>query len=281
MSYSTIKLYGSTKANPWKLIPSKLFKIESIADYLATFTPTEITKHQYVKQGLEIEVKLDLPQSASQPNADSGYKYLSIQNDGEKIAYYFIKRATWRSENCVRFELVMDVINTYTDGVDYAFKPNTRIIREHKSRFTKRGIYCNFSVNSTEAAVGSIAVGDEISFRFYNIEGEWETIGSGKLELFNGDDLTLIITNTSLDLLRFRRKVEDAIAYTELFQVWKNSSNYLELYFISMTESSYELFRKIDFVSEGINPLLIRDKSDNTIQDSSILNLVPFISKSK
>ncbi|MBR3917171.1 MAG: hypothetical protein IKJ59_00340 [Clostridia bacterium] len=138
---ATLKLYKATDANPWRLVPGKLFKIDNISDYLATFTPLVINNFQYVRQGLEIEIKVDLPQDVSQPGASLAYQYVSILNieDGARTCYYFVKRAVQRSQNTVRFELVMDVLNTFQENSEYVFKANTKITREHKNRFTLEG----------------------------------------------------------------------------------------------------------------------------------------------
>ena len=137
---STIKLYKSsaTATGRWKLLANKLFKIDDIASYLATIPSayvTTIENFQYIKTDLEVSIKVDLSQVNAEAQNPSSYRYVSIQNaTNGRIAYYYVKKPTQRSKNCVQFDLVLDVLNTYTDGTDYVFKPNTRIIREHKDR---------------------------------------------------------------------------------------------------------------------------------------------------
>ena len=132
---NVVKLYYTSQTNEWELIPGKFFIVENIADYLATKTSKTINDFQYIKNELEIGINVDLSQSYSQPKATESYKYVSIQNDGENIHYYFVKKVIWRSKSAVRFELVMDVLNTFHEAIDYNFKANTRINREHKNRF--------------------------------------------------------------------------------------------------------------------------------------------------
>ena len=138
---TNVKLYYtySTQAgSKWELIPSRLFIVEDIESYLATKTCKTITDFQYIKNELELSINVDITQDYSQPRTATSFKYVSIQNSGELVHYYFVKKATWRSKTCVRFELVMDVINTFQEGRDFNFKSNTRIVREHKDRFVKR-----------------------------------------------------------------------------------------------------------------------------------------------
>ena len=130
---TNVKLYYtySTQAgSKWELIPSRLFIVEDIESYLATKTCKTITDFQYIKNELEITINVDISQDYSQPRTATSFKYVSIQNSGELTHYYFVKKATWRSKTCVRFELVMDVINTFQEGRDFNFKANTRIILE-------------------------------------------------------------------------------------------------------------------------------------------------------
>lgn len=134
---NVVKLYyvdtGATYKQ-WELLPNKLLVIDSIADYLATKSAMTISNFQYVKNELEIGINVDLAQSYSEPKTTTSFKYVSIQNDGEQVHYYFIKKIIWRSKSAVRLELVMDVLNTFKEGTDYIFKENTRISREHKDR---------------------------------------------------------------------------------------------------------------------------------------------------
>lgn len=272
MSFSTLKLYSSTKDNPWKLIPSKLFKIESIADYLATFSPLVINKFKYIKQGLEISIKVVMDEDKTQPISSSGIKYASIQNDNENIAYYFVKRSIWKSPNTMQLDLVMDVLNTYTDGVDYDFKPNTRIIREHKSRFINKGIVVGLYVDQTQAEVGSIVDGSSITLSWWDNQDEvWRTITTGVVSLWNGDDLLFSVNEVSPDYDLIKRTIAANVTSRNVFRVYKDSSNYLEITCYGYNVD-YELMRKIDFVSEGINPLLIRDNADNSVSDVYLLN---------
>lgn len=255
---STIKLYSSanSEAGAWKLIPGKLFKIDNIADYLATFSPTTITDFQYVKNALEVSIKIDVGQINAQPNATLGYKYVSIQNGTDPIAYYYVKKPIWRSKSCVEFQLVMDVLNTYNDGSDYVFKANTRIIREHKDRF----IYANKQIIATinyyiEASSGDIDENDNVEL----INERGDTVFTGTVTSIDQYQAVINITNPTSE--------DD---YWELITPYLNERFDLQLVgtpstFIAFTPSSEDnfsfetiknYFRKIDNIQENINPLL-------------------------
>ena len=136
---NVVKLYyvdTGTTYKQWEILPNKLLVVDSISDYLATKSAMTLNNFQYIKNDLELGINVDLSQSYSQPKTTTSFKYVSIQNSGEQIHYYFIKKIIWRSKTCIRFELVMDVLNTFKEGSDYIFKENTRIIREHKDRFS-------------------------------------------------------------------------------------------------------------------------------------------------
>ena len=166
MATSTITLYytySSISGNKWELIPSKLLVVEDIASYLATKTSKTISNFQYIKNELEIQINVEISQDYSQPRSATNFKYVSIQNTDEAIHYYFVKKATWRSKTCVRFELVLDVLNTFQEGRDFNFKANTRIVREHKDRFIKRVVARYFIFRFfTYTETGTLAVDDDV-----------------------------------------------------------------------------------------------------------------------
>ena len=270
---STIKLYSSTNtsAGAWKLIPGKLFKIDNFSDYLAQFTPLIVNKVQYIKHGLELYVKLDLSQTKAQPNATSGYKYMSIQNTSEGVVYYFVDKATWRSANCVEFHLIMDVLNTYQDGSDYVFKANTRIIREHKDRYTfTKKITCQIDYSQTGGA-GTISEG----YRVRLINDHGDDVFTGVVEYINVDTITIRIDNPTNEE-DYVEMIEPYLGFTFEIQVVLATGNYILFEPATMQDftfnTTYNHYRKIDYVSENINPLLLRSSSMSNIEDNSIFN---------
>ena len=162
---STIKLYYTQSNDQWELLPSKLLVMESLPYYLSLKTSKTIQHFQYVKNELELAINIDIGQEYSQPATTNNFKYVEITNYNERPHYYFVKKATWRSKSCVRFELVMDVLNTFHEGTDYIFKANTRIVREHKDRFTaKTTLYYRFEEGQYREFGDAFQQGDKIQF---------------------------------------------------------------------------------------------------------------------
>lgn len=268
---TTIKLYYVDRNilyKEWELIPSKLLVVEDIASYLFGKSALTLNNMQYQKNKLEMGLNIDLGQSYSQPKATTSFKYVSIQNEGELIHYYFVKEAEWRSKSCVRFELVMDVLNTFEENKDYNFKANTRIIREHKDRFTKLPLYITLAIDSVSSSAGSLAVNDTISLSA-EVQGDWVLIiPSASIVSISAESLKLKVE--TYNLVEIKTKIDYSIQYNDLFQISKDPSNYKELYF-SNADYSDTYVRKIDFVSEGINPILIRNIDENLIEESGVL----------
>ena len=276
---NVVKLYyvdtGGTYKQ-WELLPNKLLVVDNIADYLATKTAMSISNFQYIKNEIEIGINVDLSQSYAQPKTTTSFKYVSIQNDGEQIHYYFVKKVIWRSKSAVRFELVMDVLNTFKEGTDYVFKENTRIVREHKNRFEKRvsARYLTF-LFFTYTTTGSLSVDDEV--KVYNPD-EAEIL-KGKLINYDFPDPLFI---------RFKIKVSDEDTRTDsqilyafsqevghILKVQKNGLNYIEgnLSGSRTMDHDYALFRNIDIVSENITPILQCGIESSNLIENAITTL--------
>ena len=266
-----VKLYyvdRNATYKEWELIPNKLLVVESIADYLATKSAYTINNFQYQKNALELGINVDLSQTYSQPNATTGFKYVSIQNDGENICYYFVKKVIWRSKSSVRFELVMDVLNTYQEGKDYEWKANTKITREHKDRYTfTKAISITIDMtNST--TYGSFAEGDEVIL----INDHGDTVFTGTIITIDSYQANIQIENPTSEE-DYRQYINPFIE--DPFEINKNGANYVLFTVQSENDfhfyTTYKHYRKIDFVPEGINPVLIQ-KSSNNIETSGVLN---------
>ena len=128
---STIKLYKKCL-----IIPEKNFIVDDIDTYLATLDYTTISRFQYIKHSLILEIKCNQSQVLQEYDNLYDYNYLTIQNsDSNKIVYYFIKKRVVRANQTILFELEMDVLNTFKWNIDYAVSPRTNVIREHKARW--------------------------------------------------------------------------------------------------------------------------------------------------
>lgn len=264
---TTIKLYyvdRNSTYKEWELIPSRLLIIEDFSYYLATKSALTVNNFQYIKNELELSINVDLSQTYSQAKTSTSFKYVSIQNEGELIHYYFVKKATWRSKTCVRFDLVLDVLNTYQENYDYTFKANTKIIREHKDRFTsvRDKITINYFIT---LQVGTLNTDDEV--RLINDHGD--IVFTGKV--YNIDQYMADIEITSGESeTEISTAIDDFIE--DDFQLEKKSDP--SIYYmvsISTYSFSHQTYRVIDYVSEGINPVLIRKTTPVNIQESGIL----------
>lgn len=137
MSYSTLYFYKL----PINLF-NKNFILENIETYLATLTPVTKTEFQYQRAELEKTIKVNMSQNY-QLNLNSlvKYNYLKIVMDNA-IYYYIIKSAKQVSESTIEFNIVMDVLNTFTfsqtaSNRTYTLNKKSLITREHKDRLVK------------------------------------------------------------------------------------------------------------------------------------------------
>lgn len=283
---NTLKIYtttGGLHLPDWKLLPSSLFIVEDINSYLSAYDTADIitfTDIQYIKNDLEIGVNLDLSQSYSQPSIKN-FCYVSIHNHNEaKTYYYFVKKVVWRSKHCIRLELIMDVLNTFKEGNDYQFKGNTRIIREHKDRFKK--VYRRFDKLKLNVAnyIGSVGTAPEVNdYVHLWPSGLFSDTGiSGTLTAMESDYLTILIDwdHTSIEQDEILAVIEEYKSYP--FCVGTDEENYGALMVTASNSAEWlpsgtpTLYRNIDYVNEGINPILIhKDKGANIKANDSTL----------
>ena len=243
---STIRLYQATPSSNWELLPHKLFIVDDIESYLATKTYNTYTLVQYQKPTLELSIVLDLSQTYAEP-LNSGFKYARIENsdDTGHYYYYFVKSIDWRAKSAVRFNLVMDVLNTFKEGTHYSFKDSTKISREHKDRFilddTSTEVTLNYYLDGYE---GALNTDDEVDVKDENNT----TLFSGIVVSADQYKMTLTV---SLTVEEISALLEDE----QRLSVKKNEYNY---YDISLDSVSYnvKVFRNIDYVPENINPPL-------------------------
>lgn len=253
---STIKLYAATPSSNWELLPHKLFVVDDIETYLATKSPTTVTLVQYQKPQLELALTLDLSQTYAEP-LNSSYKYVRIENSDDlgHYYYYFVKNVIWRSKSAVRFELVMDVLNTFKEGTHYTFKDSTKITREHKDRFlvNLNQVTFEYYLDNYE---GVLNTDDEILFW----EESDDPIFTGKIVSI--DQYTATINITSGITIEELQEIIDTTGQTQYSIVKDSSNNYL----VSINAMSFGggVYRNIDYVPENINPTLQCGNTDGT-----------------
>ena len=272
---ATVRLYytnqietSPTLNRHWELNAGSLFVVDNIAAYLATKSYKEVTL-QFIKHELEIAITVDMNQLLSQPK-NMNFRYVSIQNlNDTHIYYYFVKNVMWRSKSAVRLELVMDVLNTFTEGTDYNFKESTRITREHKDRFEvkqdENHIMLDMSgLNDDEP----LYTDDRVLVYDYNTN---DHLASGIVinSNYGAETLELELTfedglfDAQLPLnIRVKRDVEGEPPHQAFIAALIRIKHY------------FKVFRVIDYVEENINPILQNGSAvGNTITNpKSLLN---------
>lgn len=177
MANSTITLYKKT--TNWKLLPQNLFMLDDIEAYLSAVPAADkivLTDMQYIKNQLEIEIKIDMSQTNANPITN--FAYVEVTNYGEgRSYYYYIKEVEWRAYSTCKFVLVMDVLNSIKYGTDYALSPKTKINRQHKNRLVKVGDNSITTFVDFEPTVSpDLYIGTKIKIFIDDVEEEFEVI---------------------------------------------------------------------------------------------------------
>lgn len=115
---------------------SKNFKIKAILYFLENNSvkwrgPTSI---QYQKPSLNMSVKLNLSQLSVIPTFEYNYvrmKWAKSLTESVNM-YFFVSGWQWLSENTIRIDLTMDVLNS----ISFSFDKRTRILRQHGKQFS-------------------------------------------------------------------------------------------------------------------------------------------------
>ena len=257
---SSLRLYYTSQTSNWELLPHKLFVVDNIEDYLATKSYLVVALFQYQKPQLELSINVDLSQTYAEP-LNQSFKYVRIANSDQpsRYYYYFVKNTIWRSKSAVRFDLVLDVLNTFKEGTDYSFKDSTKITREHKDRF--------ITSNSVSCVV-------DIDYQITETEGEFDvndTVGlvqDGNL-LFEALVLNVDAYSISLQVNGLTEdEINDRVDLSEPTLIAKDNDNYIlvDINDMNITETdSRRLFRNIDYVQENINPPLINNPRESIL----------------
>lgn len=117
------------------LSKSRNAKIDDIAAFLENNNKASLYKEgvQYIRHAMKTSVKVDLSQSEAD---NQTFDYCTMENEGSTILYcYFVDSCTQTAQRTVQFNLTLDTINTFFDGLE--FTDRTYIEREHQDRFEK------------------------------------------------------------------------------------------------------------------------------------------------
>ena len=236
-----------------KITPSKLFIVDSISDYLSTLTKVQIQKFQYVRQNINISIKIDKSQTNLDFSLSNNMNYCSIQNGSEKICYYFISNKRQVSQDTIELYLEMDTINTFKPTTDFTIQNKTLINRQHKNRFIKKELeysgeftgisydqdyssllnITTWTIKSTpyEELVGAEVVSFEISL-FPESGSHTLSVVGGTFQIGSDGHIEFFITESgNIALVTIRAQI------TLVYKVERT-------------------YRKIDLQSEGLTPVL-------------------------
>lgn len=139
MATSVVKLYKNDILTPGRNAMYAASETASgFSTWLSNSLKKTITDFQYVKHGLNINIKIDAAQmNINRSDNIFPFNYVSIKNtDDERTFYYFIMDIEWVSQSTIRFILSIDSIATFWDDLDFSEK--TTILREHKDRFYQK-----------------------------------------------------------------------------------------------------------------------------------------------
>lgn len=237
---------------------NKLFILDDFSTYLSTLSTKVINDFQYVRQGLNVSIKVDMNQNSLNPDTAVNYNYCSIQNGSEKIFYYFIDSKKQVAENTIQFNLILDSINTFSLGSDFYITDKTMINRMHKDRFA---ILPASTMTKTYVCSGqgkTVAINPSIT-RYTHAELNTEFVG------YTIDSYNVIINNNYVGL------VSATLTGDFLSLVFQAGSLPQEFsYQVTLTLIGTErVVRKIDRPSEGLSPILYGENLGELIEDNS------------
>lgn len=258
---STLILYKSCKIRE-----EKLFIVDDISSYLNTLTKETITAFQYQRQGMSLKVKLNKSQNTLNFIASNDFNYASIQNDSQKVCYYFIKSKKQLADSTIELELTMDTINTFRPSVDFEVSQRTKVNREHKNRLIKgyEKRFLNLAPWDYNIIDELPAIDSEVVIRGVNEIEPVFVRGILREIRYSGALITNFIielddTYSNDYIIEQFQLCIDLDTYSSLVNI--DNENEVEITLESTDEVTFEYSgtrytRKIDINSEGLTPLL-------------------------
>ena len=248
--YSTLTLYKDSK-----ILPEKHFIVGNIGTYLATLTFLLIGEFQYLRNTLDLTIKIHKSEDFAKAINTNNYNYLKVRQDSRDY-YYFVIKKTQTAEETITLELRMDVLNTFpynNYNLGYQITNKTKVLREHKPRFY---------LESQDLDVEGEIVG-----------GNWDAQSGDRFILtINGVDHHGELLDVQDDYLQVY--FDDRFSYDEeplytLLNVhaegfeFVNENDTSESFQFKIQEASLAsryINRKIDLYSEGLNPILYKEE---------------------
>lgn len=274
---SIIKLYRNCK-----ILEEKNFQVDDIEQYLASLTPVKTFDNaQYIKMGLDAEVKVTLDQSYLDKQWTNMYNYCSIEMDNgglDNTYYYFIRKMQWISKDAIKLILHLDVLNTYKGA--YKLTDKTTINRMHKDRF----------INNKLPYV------EEEQFSFLD-DAEWdwgtatgEIVGNADFdfsnELFDREVQTTItlVSGTGADVYETEWDKDFNTLHITAYVQGESSpipQGKIKITVTSQAVLDNNIYRKVDEINEGIETVLFNrahtdlsvrsEDGEETLRDSAYL----------
>lgn len=168
--YSTLTLYKNCQ-----IIPTRNFIVDGIENYLNTLTKESISEFQYLRNTLEMTIKIHKPEAFAEMILNNNYNYLKVSQNS-RIYYYFILKKTQIAEETIGLDLRMDVINTFRSGNtqygggSFAFTSKTKVLREHKDRFKFSLYHTKIRIDGTLYGNTTLAAGDLVILNIRQFE---------------------------------------------------------------------------------------------------------------
>ena len=246
---STLILYKSCRIRE-----EKLFIVDDISSYLSTLTKQTITAFQYQRQGMSLKIKINKSQDNLNFTEANDYNYASIQNDSQKVCYYFIKSKKQLADSTIELELTMDTINTFRPTTDFEVSARTKVNREHKNRLNIASKRILVVIEYTGTEIGDIDEDDVVSI--YN-DRDPDPMFTGVVERKDVGSIGIIIDNPTTE--------QDYIDMIEpyigtLMEINQDGANYILFTPTSINDFDFTTTitygRLIDINSEGLTPLL-------------------------
>lgn len=108
---------------------NKNFKIENMEQFLLLQSSqiVEPVSIQYQKIQLNMSVKINATQGMILKSFNFNYAKITFSTPTDAVFYFYIVGWQWLSENTIRIDLTLDVLNT----LSFSFDKRTRILRQH------------------------------------------------------------------------------------------------------------------------------------------------------
>ena len=137
------KLPFNLNGKNWKMEDIEAY-VQDHDDLLAlTFTDYQFLRIDKIEQTIKLNMsqtyQFNIPQLIPQQNTKKPNYLRVVFHVGTRYDTYFYKITKWEqiAQMTMEATIVLDVLNTYTEGVNYNLSSSTLILRMHKDRFNE------------------------------------------------------------------------------------------------------------------------------------------------